>query len=163
MATRRTIIRNVLRLIGILAVAAVTGLWRVFRPLPDEKVHVTEAALAKLAELGARPKYVDEPGTIYNGMRPEHVRLTAQAQLNDLIQRLSSGLQEKPSKRFVLEEFSRTLAQFEPWDTEDRERVCRYLMEIMDILGIESSDGVLNRWLYGWLLGTLTSQGRLSE
>jgi hypothetical protein len=27
--------------------------------------------------------------------------------------------------------------------------------EILDILGIESSGGLLVRWRYGWLLGTL--------
>jgi hypothetical protein len=42
------------------------------------------------------------------------------------------------------------LDAFEPGDTEDRERLCGYLEEIMEIFGIESSDGLLNRWLYGF-------------
>lgn len=29
---------------------------------------------ANLAALKAQPKFVDEPGTIYNGMRPEEMR-----------------------------------------------------------------------------------------
>lgn len=45
------------------------------------------------------------------------------------------------------------MAEFEPVDTEDREQLLRYLEEIMDILGIASSDGLLARWMYGPVLG----------
>jgi hypothetical protein len=66
---------------------------------------------------------------------------------------LRDGLLSKPSKKFVLAEFSRTMSEFEAVDTEDREQLLRYLEEIMDILGIASSDGLLNRWMYGPVLG----------
>jgi len=49
---------------------------------------VDPAILAKLAALKAQPKFVDEPGTIYNGMHPEEMRQLAEAQLNNLIERL---------------------------------------------------------------------------
>jgi two-component SAPR family response regulator len=110
--------------------------------------------LAKLGELRNQPKYVHEPGTSYNGMWPETDRQRAEAQLNELIDRLHQNLATAPMKKSVLGEFSNTLAQFEPVDTEDRERLCRYLEEIMNILGIESSGGLLNRWLYGPILGS---------
>jgi len=35
-------------------------------------------------------------------------------------------------------------------DTEDRERVCSYFEELMDIVGLESSDGLLNDFMYGF-------------
>lgn len=35
-------------------------------------------------------------------------------------------------------------------DTEDRERVCGYFEELMDIVGLESSDGQLNDFMYGF-------------
>ena len=35
-------------------------------------------------------------------------------------------------------------------DTEDRERVCHYYEELMDIVGLESSGGHLNRFMYGF-------------
>lgn len=35
-------------------------------------------------------------------------------------------------------------------DTEDRERVCTYFEELMDIVGLESSDGHLNMFMYGF-------------
>ena len=35
-------------------------------------------------------------------------------------------------------------------DTEDRERVCHYFEELMDIVGLESSGGHLNNFIYGF-------------
>ena len=163
MATRRKILRNVVWLAAILVVAGLARVRSMFSPQADQQIHVTEEMLAKLAELGAQPKYVAEPGTIYNGLRPEPDRLKAEAQLNSLIQRLGDGLELQPSKKFVLEGFTITLAEFAATDTEDRERLCRYLEEIMDILGIESSDGLLNRWLYGPILGPVVQHMRQAD
>jgi uncharacterized protein DUF4844 len=121
----------------------------------DQKLEVSQQTIAKLSELGVRTKYVDMPGTIYNGMRPERRRLIAEAQLNRLIDRLRDGLPSNPSKKFALAEFAKTMAEFEATDTEDREQLVRYLEEIMDLLGIASSDGLLNGWMYGPVLGPL--------
>lgn len=35
-------------------------------------------------------------------------------------------------------------------ETEDRERVCGYYEELMGIVGLESSDGHLNNFMYGF-------------
>lgn len=35
-------------------------------------------------------------------------------------------------------------------DTEDRERVCSYMEELMDIVGLESSAGHLNNFMFGF-------------
>ena len=35
-------------------------------------------------------------------------------------------------------------------DTEDREKVCGHFEEIMDAIGLESSSGTLNGWMYGF-------------
>ena len=35
-------------------------------------------------------------------------------------------------------------------DTEDRERICLYFEELMDIVGLESSGGFLNNFIYGF-------------
>lgn len=45
-----------------------------------------------------------------------------------------------------LERFSDLYLQL---DTEDRERVCSYFEELMDIVGLESSGGHLNNFMYG--------------
>ena len=155
MPARRNVAVNLLRFTAVLAGAAVAAIWRRLKPAPDQTLEISEQTIDKLSEFRGRAKYVDVPGTIYNGMRPEGSRLAAQEQLNGLIDRLREGLPFRPSKKFVLAEFARTTAEFEATDTEDREQLLRYLGEIMDILGIASSDGQLSRWLYGPILGSI--------
>jgi hypothetical protein len=155
MTARRNIALNLLRFVTILAGAAFAAVRRLVIPAADQKLEISHYTLEKLSALRGRPKYVDMPGTIYNGMRPESSRLLAEEQLNRLIEGLRKGLPSKPSKKFVLAEFAKTTSEFEASDTEDREQLVRYLQEIMDILGIASADGLLNRWMYGSVLGVL--------
>lgn len=35
-------------------------------------------------------------------------------------------------------------------DTEDRERVCHYFEELMHMVGLDSSGGILNKYMYGF-------------
>ena len=35
-------------------------------------------------------------------------------------------------------------------DTDEKERVCLYFEELMDIIGMESSEGLLNHFMYGF-------------
>ncbi len=46
-----------------------------------------------------------------------------------------------------LERFSDLYSEF---DSEDRERICTYFEELMDIVGLESSGGNLNNFVYGF-------------
>jgi hypothetical protein len=154
---------NLLRFTAILVGATFAAFWRRLVPVSDQRLDVSQNTIDKLSELRGRTKYVDMPGTIYNGMRPESSRLTAQEQLNCLIDRLREGLPSRPSKKFVLAQFSKTMAEFEATDTEDREQLLRYLGEIMDILGIASSDGQLSRWLYGPILGSIVDHDSKRE
>jgi hypothetical protein len=124
----------------------------------DQQLDVSQDAIAKLNELRAQTKFVSMPGTLYSGMRPEIKRLRAEGLINALIDRLLEGLPSKPSKNFTLDGFSRTMAEFPEFqlmDTDDRERFLNYFEEIMDILGIASSDGLLNGWMYGPILGPI--------
>src|SRR5215510_6766565 len=101
--------------------------------MANEALAVSTTQLSQLAEMRTKPKYVGEPDTLYNGLRPESARQKAEVQLNDLIDRLHGGLMAVTRKQFVLSEFKKTLAEFEPADTEDRECLLRYLESIMDI------------------------------
>ena len=113
------------------------------------------SVLTKLHTLMSQPKFVDESGTIYNWMRPEKLRLSAEAQLNELIERVIHVADDKSPKTLVISEFRKALARFPAYDMEDRERMCRYLVQIMEIVGIKNSGGLLTRWLYGPILGSL--------
>lgn len=113
------------------------------------------SVLTKLRTLTSQPKFVDESGIIYSGIRPAKLRLSAEAQLNELIERVVHVADDKSPKALVISEFRKALARFPAYDTEDRERMCRYLVPIMEIVGIKNSGGLLIRWLYGPILGSL--------
>jgi Domain of unknown function (DUF4844) len=109
----------------------------------------TADIIAKLDEFRLRSKYIVEPGTLYSGMPPEYNRQLAETQLNDLLDNLKHRLPGGLTKQFVRDQCTKTLSIFESGETEDRERLCDYLAEIMDIVGVEN-DGLLERWLYGF-------------
>jgi hypothetical protein len=102
--------------------------------------------LARLKALRAQEKF--RPEGLYQAPKEES-RLQTASYENALLDRLILGLPDKPTKHYVLSEFSNTLEVYDLKDTEDRERICGYLEQIMEILEIESSDGLLNTWLYG--------------
>ncbi|HSI01307.1 MAG TPA: DUF4844 domain-containing protein, partial [Reyranella sp.] len=84
-----------------------------------------------LAKLRREPKFVEEPpGSMYNGMRPESDRLAAEHQLNSLIDHLIDSSGDVPKRGVVLAAIAQTLKDFPGSDTEDRERICRYMREI---------------------------------
>lgn len=88
----------------------------------------------------------------YVGLLPEEDQPKANRLLNESIKRLIKILrnEKKIAKRIVLNEFESGLESFENLavDTEDRERVCYYYEEIMDIIGLDSTNELLNNWMY---------------
>jgi hypothetical protein len=112
--------------------------------MPAQEMEITAA----LARLKAVDKFRAE--AFYPGAPNESLRVEAELSVNTLLERLMPVLRAPADKTFVLQEFRLTLDSFTQSDTEERERLCGYLEEIMDIAGIESSDGLLNGWLYGF-------------
>ncbi|MES2296077.1 MAG: DUF4844 domain-containing protein [Pseudomonadota bacterium] len=116
--------------------------------MQDPVVIFNESARAELLTLRGEKKFTAED--FYPGAPSEALRADAEHQINALLDRLLSGLKPDSRKSFVMSEFQIALAKFEQSDTEERERFCGYLEQIMDATGIESSDGLLNSWLYGF-------------
>jgi hypothetical protein len=97
--------------------------------------------LGKLRTLRAQAKFE---------AAPEDVGAQLAVHIDELLDRLIESIAEHPTKSYVLAEFARTLKCFEREDSEDQDSVLQYLENIMDILQIESSDGLLNNWRYGF-------------
>ena len=112
---------------------------------------ITTEVLDQLRAFRLLPKFgPDEsrfPG--YVGYQPEASRAGAEQALNATIDALIEGLPDRPTSTLVLNLFAKGLLWFAESDTEDRERCCDYLVQVMDIIGLESSDGLLNRFMYG--------------
>ncbi len=116
--------------------------------MEDPVITFGESVHSELQALREEKKFVAEK--FYPGAPTEALRAEAESQINQLIDRLLSNLTPDSRKSFVLSEFQASMARFEQTDTEERERFCGYLEQIMDATGIESSDGLLNSWLYGF-------------
>jgi len=87
---------------------------------------------------------------LYPGAPNEEIRVNSERAVNAMLDRLKVGLAQSPRKSYALSEFLEMLKAFEHEDTEEREQACTYCERVMEILGIESSDGQLNTWLYGF-------------
>lgn len=116
--------------------------------MPDHSLTVTPEVLQRLSVLRSESKFIEE--NLYPGAPTEEIRLHAERAVNVMLDRLVVGLRQSPRKSYVLSEFLGMLAAFEHEDTEEREQACTYCERVMDILGIASSDGALNTWLYGF-------------
>lgn len=101
-----------------------------------------------LAQFIAKKKFVKEG--FYPGATNEVDRIHYEAGVNDLASRLVELPPLEQTKSAVLSLFKPTMAEFDAADSEERDRFLGYLEELMDIFGIESSDGLLNKWRYGF-------------
>lgn len=123
----------------------------------DEQITINSNAITSLQALLAEAKFEaidssDQYPYGYVGLLPEDSRPEANELLNTSIERLIEILSKEKmiTKRMILDEFEIGLESFEEIavDTEDRERLCYYYEEMMDILGLESTNELLNNWMY---------------
>src|SRR5688572_26281075 len=91
-----------------------------------------------LRDLRRQDKFADLPG-----YETDQEKLRCSHAVNELLDRLIAGVEQNPRKSWVLEQFIPTLRAACKEDTEARERFGPYLETVMDILGIDGSDGML--------------------
>ena len=106
--------------------------------------------IGQLETLRSELKFQEHLGFLYPGAPSEAIRIRCESRVNALISRLITGLETTPSKETVLREFQITLAEFGSEDSEERDRLLGYLEDIMAIVGLENSDGLLSEWRYGF-------------
>ena len=104
----------------------------------DEPLSVDSCVLEELKKFRHADKLENLPGV---DTTDEKARLSKV--LNDLTERLLAGVETHPGKLWVLTEFQAALELVEDEDTEGREHFGIEMEFIMDILGVESSDGLL--------------------
>ena len=109
---------------------------------------ITPETIQNLRSLQTEKKFIEEG--LYSGAPNENIRARCELWINALLESLISNIEKNPQKDFVLNEFMNALANFDEEDTEEKEQACEYLEQIMTILDIESSDGKINNWLYGF-------------
>jgi len=103
-----------------------------------------------LRELKSQKKFLENLTLFYPGAPNELIRIKAENIINSALVKLI----ESPTDSFTENEFWLTLKtaakQLAKMDSEEMDRGLSYMEEIMDIYKIESSDGRLNEWRYGF-------------
>ena len=107
----------------------------------------------KFAEFIAKKKFVEE--NYYPGISDENMRPVFTEKINQVAEDFKTVAEsEKPTNEKYQEQIGIGLSRFSDvyleLDTEDRERVCTYFEELMDIVELESSNGQLNNFMYGF-------------
>lgn len=115
-----------------------------------QTLEITDSTVIELRNFLAQKKFIEDFSLMYPGAPDESVRASAELIINNLASRLIMGVTDNPTKAYVLGQFKLSLNQLESYDSEERDRALSYMEGIMDILNIESSDGLLNNWRYGF-------------
>ncbi|QJX47612.1 DUF4844 domain-containing protein [Hymenobacter taeanensis] len=109
------------------------------------------ATITKLEAFRKKKKFVDDT-------HPRLSHATLRPALNRKLNRVANDFERLVQQPTVTpQEYQAAIAtglrQFDDLyldlDTEDREWICLYFEELMDIVGLESSGGHLNKFMYG--------------
>ncbi|MDO9465859.1 MAG: DUF4844 domain-containing protein [Thiobacillus sp.] len=109
----------------------------------DEPLLITEETIRRLEVFRASSKFTQLPG---ENTAAEKKRLDAA--IDVILDALIAGIRRNPSKLWVLTQFQPVLDSLYGEDSEAKEHFGSHLGMVMDILSIESSDGLLGHYLY---------------
>ncbi len=114
-----------------------------------------ENAMNQFEQFKAKEKFVEDMSSFYPGIADPKLKPVLTNKIN-LAADDSKEVAESndPTAEKYQEKIGIGLKQFAELyiqlDTEDRERICSYFEELMDIVGLESSAGQLNTFMYGF-------------
>lgn len=124
------------------AIAVATA---VFGWTPDMRLSVTSAKVGQMRKLRGEPKFIDLPGA-----PAAQERMRFEPLLNSLLDRLIDGVEQHPSRDWVLEQMDPFVFDFHLEDTELRESCLAYIGRIFDILGIPDDAGAFRKYMIFW-------------
>jgi len=112
-------------------------------------------AMSKFEEFKRKEKFVQDTMFFYPGIADSLLRPTLTEKINqaaddfmELAERGNATDKDYQDKIEIgLQRFSDIYINL---DTEDRERICNYFEQLMDIVGLKSSGGQLNDFMYSF-------------
>jgi len=116
---------------------------------------INKDAAQELEKFKKEPKFEAETsGQFYQGLSKSELK----PKLSELLSLSASDfmmvIKNQPTEEKFLDKIKVGLERFNPYyldlDTEDREKICHYFEELMDCVGLESSNGLLNNWMYNF-------------
>lgn len=126
----------------------------VFAACGQQQNHLSADYMKKLEDFKNKEKFIKDSAS-YSGVENQIMRSVLTQQMNsaaaDFI--VLSQLKNTTEKDYQdkikvwLDRFSDVYLDL---DTEERERICLYFEELMDIVELQSSGGYLNNFMYGF-------------
>ncbi len=89
---------------------------------------------------------------LYTGVQDEELKKILSSQFSVVIEKFKATCQSNVSSDEYLKLLKETIKTFDrnSLDTEDAENLALNFEKIMDCIGLESSEGILNEWMYGF-------------
>lgn len=111
--------------------------------------------MSKFEEFKRKEKFVEDNKLPYPGIGDPKLKAPLTEKINQAAEDFKKLADKgKDSDKEYQEVIRKGLDRFSglylELDTEDRQRVCSYFEELMDIVGLESSGGQLNVFMYGF-------------
>lgn len=119
------------------------------------QIKTPKKAMEKFEKFKAKEKFVEDVKLLYPGIGDEKMKPILTERINlaaeDFEKVAQSGnASEEDYQNAIKKGLNRFSEIYLDIDTENRERVCGYFEELMDIVELESSDGQLNNFMYGF-------------
>lgn len=119
----------------------------------SKKMNTQETTTSKFTEFIQKKKFYAE--NYLPNISDEKLRPILTEKINEVAEAFREiSESKKPTENKYLEAIRKGLLKFPEvelgFDSEDRERILLYFQEIMDIVGLESSNGQLNNFYYGF-------------
>lgn len=111
--------------------------------------------MEKIETFKAKEKFTEDHTILYPGIGDESLKPILAEKINKVADDfIAIAKGHNPTEEQYFEKIKSGLERFSEvyisLDTEDRERVCSYFEELMDIVGLKNSDGLLNEFIYGF-------------
>ena len=121
----------------------------------QNKIKTPITAMNKFEEFISKEKFLPDSKIFYLGIGDEKLKPILTELINEsakdfqniAVKGIASDNDYQNAIEKGLNRFSKIYLEL---DTENRERICTYFEELMDIVGLESSGGLLNEFMYGF-------------
>lgn len=119
------------------------------------QIKTPEDAMNQFEQFKIKEKFIEDNSLFYPGIADPKLKPLLTKKINQAAEDFKEVAQSsEPTAEHYHKKIGVGLNRFSDLylqlDTEDRERICSYFEELMDIVGLESSEGQLNTFMYGF-------------
>jgi hypothetical protein len=119
--------------------------------MQESPMKVKNDATHQLQTLAGQDNFAPN-GALYKGVRDPALRANLNSHFGLAIAHFTAAVERKATKNEYLALLASEIKKFEraELETEDAEKVGTNFEHILDCIGLDSSEGILNNWMYGF-------------